>query len=283
MLQTGIIDQSYGQFQTQTTPPMVKEGNQPYTETNPPTWPATGRNLPGNQTWTKTEPPRPPGNQSVTWSQMVNQSFTLASNPTWTGPPNETWTHTRLPPGLGNQTHGHCGQPPGLGSGWANFNMSVGAKNATHPVLLNGTSNVKLEYVTINSSSNGQTIRNIAFNDSIAQVEFDRNGSLQLIINSSIKPTQVYADSLELAETQNASGLTPYSEAWVYSQENHTLVIFADPLSVTLVYMQNATPMPEFQASLGRVLTVSIAGGTIVTKRLKRRRHQSSNPKRNIP
>lgn len=155
--------------------------------------------------------------------------------------------------------------------------MSIGAKNVTQPVLMNGTDNVRLGYVAINSSSSGQIISNIAFNESIAQVEFDHNGSVQLIIKSSAKPAHVYADNLELAEAQSVSGLTPESEAWAYDQNTHTLIIFADPSTVTIIYASTATPIPEFPPALGLVLIVSLAVSAIVVKRRSPRRDQVAN------
>jgi hypothetical protein len=132
---------------------------------------------------------------------------------------------------------------------------------------MNGTDDVRLSHIAINASSGNQLIRSIAFNQTVAQVEFNRNGSIQLIINSSTKPTRVFADSIELSEAQSSNGLTPNSDAWVYDQNNQTLTIFADPSSITLFYSPVATPTPEFSPTLGLVLIVSLAASAIVTKR----------------
>ena len=155
--------------------------------------------------------------------------------------------------------------------------MSIRARNITQPVLMNGTYHVRLGYIAINSSSSGQIIRNIALNGSIAQVEFDHNGSVQLIINSSTKPANVYADNLELAEVQSISRLTPDSEAWGYDQNTHTLIIFADLSSITIIYASTATPIPEFPPALGLVPIVSLAVSAIVAKRRSWRRDQVAN------
>jgi hypothetical protein len=132
---------------------------------------------------------------------------------------------------------------------------------------MNGTDRVRLSHIAINASSGDQNIRNIAFNQTVAQIEFDHNGTLQLIINSSVKPTQVFADNLELTEAQSLNGLTPTSEMWFYDQNNQTLVIFADPSSITIFYGPVASPIPEFPIAPGLVLIASIAAGAIVTKR----------------
>ena len=142
---------------------------------------------------------------------------------------------------------------------------------------MNGASNVRLDYVAINSSSSEQTIRNIAFNGSILQVELDHNGSIQLVINSSTRPTRVYADNFELAEAQSTSGLTPESEAWIYDQNTGTLTIFADPSSITIIYGSVATPVPEFSFALELILIVSLVLGAIMSKRQPSRKDQVGN------
>jgi hypothetical protein len=160
--------------------------------------------------------------------------------------------------------------------------MSIGARNVTQPLLMNGTYHVRLGYVAINSSSSGQVIRNIALNGSIAQIQLDHNGSVQLIINSSTRPARVYADSLELSEALSTSGLTPASEAWVYDQNNDTLIIFADPSSITIIYGPVATPVPEFPVALGLVLIVSLALSAIAPKRRPWRRDEAANFRKTI-
>jgi hypothetical protein len=137
--------------------------------------------------------------------------------------------------------------------------MTVAARNLTQPILLNGTEGVRLGFIRINASSSGQIIRNVAFNESVAQIEFDYNGSIQLTISSSVKPSQVFADGNLLSEAQSPVGLTPQSEAWIYDPNNQVLTIFADPASVTLIYTPAATtiittPVPEYPTALGLVL-----------------------------
>lgn len=264
LVQSQILTQSYGQLGTPTSPPTVGPGN--------PTWTQTG------------SPPPPPGNQSATWSHMATQTWTRFMNHTWVGTSNQTWTQGNLtwtvPPNQTwarnswNQTHVPGGLPPGLSNGWAHSNVTVDARNITRPVLMNGTDQVTLGYVAINSSSSGQLIRSIAFNESIAQVELDHNGSIQLMVNSSTKPTQVYADNLELTEAQSTMGLTPESEAWVYNQNTHTLTIFADPTTVTILYAPTATPVPEFPSGLEVASLISLAVCAIFTRRRSTRRSQ---------
>ena len=142
-------------------------------------------------------------------------------------------------------------------NGWAHSNMTIASGNETQAFLLNGTNGIRLGSIAINVSSTGQIIRNVAFNDSVVQVEFDREGSVQLIINSSAKPSQVFADNNTLTMAQSISGLTPASEAWVYDQNSHTLIILADPMSITLIYgTATSTPIPEFPPALELMITV---------------------------
>jgi hypothetical protein len=166
--------------------------------------------------------------------------------------------------------------PPGLLNGWAHSNMSITAKNMTHPVAMNGTRGIVLGWVAINASSNDQNIRNVAFNESVAQIIFDREGSVKLIINSSMKPAKVFADNLELLEAQSSAGLTPESEAWVYDQNGHTITIFADPSSVTLVYSLTpsppTTPVAEYPTDLALILAGCLAAILTITKRNVRKK-----------
>ena len=283
VVQSQVLTQSYGQLGTPTARPTGGLGNPTWTQTGPPGLPTTWMRS-GNRTGTQTGSSPPPlGNQSATWSHMATQTWTRF-NQTWVGPPNQTWTGTQrsltwtVPLNqtwtreAGNQTHVPGGLPPGLPNGWAQSNMTIDARNITQPVQMNGTDHVRLGYVAINSSSSGQLIRSFAFNESIAQVELDHNGSIELIVNSSSKPTQVYADNLELAEAQSLRGLTPESEAWVYDQNTHTLAIFADPISVTIVYAPIATPVPEFSAGLELALFTSLALSVIIAGRRSTRR-----------
>jgi len=132
--------------------------------------------------------------------------------------------------------------------------MSVIAQAVTHAIFLNGTHGVILEGIAINASSNGQRIRNVAFNESIAKIDFDRDGSVELIVNSSAKPNVVYADDMQLAELQSTDGLNPNSEAWVYDPNHQVVTIFADPSSITLFYAPAPTPVPEFPSSLAGLI-----------------------------
>ena len=287
MTQSRVITQSSGQIETGPTPPISVSWNPSGSQTSPPGLPTMRPVHSGNQTQTGSPPP-PAGNQSSTWSiptetwtRFANQTWTgpanqtrtqMQGNWTWAGPSSQTWNQT-----LGNQTHVRNGLFPGLPSEWAQSNMTIGARNFTQPILLNGTSQVRLGYVAINSSSSEQTIRNIAFNGSIVQVELDHNGSLQLVVNSSTRPTHVYADNFELAQAQSTSGLSPESETWVYDQNTGILTIFADPSSITIIYGSVATPVPEFSVGFELVLIVSLALGAIVPKRQPSRKDQVGN------
>jgi hypothetical protein len=148
--------------------------------------------------------------------------------------------------------------------------MTVGARNVTQPILMNGTQGVRLGFIMINASSSDQTIRNLAINATVAQIEFDHNGSIQLIVNSSVKPSQVLANNELLTEVQSLNGLTPESGVWVYDSNNHNLTIFADPAFVTLIYPlapPTSTPVPEYPTTFALVLIGSFAITLLITKR----------------
>ena len=146
--------------------------------------------------------------------------------------------------------------------------MTITSRKVTQAFLLNGTFGTRLDSIAINASSSGQVIRNVAFNDSVVQVEFDREGSVQLIINSSAKPAQVFADDNTLTMVQSSSGLTPDSEAWAYDQSSHTLIILADPMSITIVYgTATPTPIPEFPAALEVVIVIGCLTVTLIIEK----------------
>ena len=254
--QLGITAVSYGQYMSQTT--------------FAPGFQSTWHSHTGDRTWTHV------GNRTWTWVHTGNRNFTWTGNMTWghTGNQSWTWTHT------GNQTwirpgnmtmHRRREGPPIFLNGWAKWNITVAAKNITQPILMNGTQAVRLDSVIINASSNNQNIRNLAMNATVVQIEFDHNGSLQLTVNSSVKPSFVLADNITLTEAQTLQGLTPSSEAWIYDPISHTLTIFADPTSVTLIYANPSTPtpLPEYSASFAMVLAACF---TIVLLIERRRR-----------
>ena len=255
---------SYAQYVT-TSPSGIPtswhmhSGNRTFTWSGSWTW-HTGNHTWGSRTFNGSWTNR--GNW--TWSRTYTGNWTQGANPTWnlTG-------HRRI-------------VPPGLGAGWARSNVTVASRNLTLPFLLNGTEEVKIGFIAVNASSSNQMISNVAFNDSVVEVEFDRNGSLQLTLNSSAKPSQVFADGIPLPEAESSAGLTPQSELWVYDANNGTLTIFADPTSVTLIYSVNSpnlTPVPEYSAAFWVVLIESLAITTFfarhsrtqkpVTRRLK--------------
>lgn len=162
------------------------------------------------------------------------------------------------------------GVPPGLLIAWAHSNMSILARTVTQAIFLNGAHGVELTEIAINASSNGQLIRNVAFNESVAQIEFDHDGAVELSANSSAKPTAIFADDMELAEAQSSSGLNANSNAWVYSQNNHTLTVFADPSSVTIFYGSTPTPVPEFPLAYAFALIGALAATLFITRKSTR-------------
>lgn len=261
VVQLGITSQSYGQYVTQTT--------------YPPGPATTWRLHTGNRTWTYM------GNQTWSWSHTDNRTFTRPGNLTWvhTGNQSWTWIHTanQTWTQLGNQTERKRGGNLGLVNGWAHSNMTIASKIVTQTLLMNGTHGVELGAIAINASSRGQTIRNLAFNESVLQIEFDHNGSIQLNVNSSVKPVQVFADNNALTEAQSLNGLTPESEAWVYDPTSHALTIFADPSSVTLVYNTTPTPsvptpVPEYPTTLALVLIGCLAITLLIAKKSRNRK-----------
>ncbi len=169
--------------------------------------------------------------------------------------------------GAGNG-HGRRGDvPPGLLRAWAHSNMSVVARAVTHAIFLNGTHGVELAEIAIAASSNGQMMRNIANNETVAQVDFDHDGAVELVVNSSEKPAAVFADDIELNEAQWNIGLTPNSNAWVYDENSHMLTIYADPSSITLVYASAPTPVSEFPVTLAAFVLLLGLFGTILAAR----------------
>jgi hypothetical protein len=184
------------------------------------------------------------------------------------GPPTTNTVNTTavFPPTANNNGNGRHGNgiPPGLVNAWAKSNMSVVARAVTHAIFLNGTHGVELAEIAINSSSNGQLIRNVAFNESVAEIQFDHDGSVELTVNSSAKPSAVFADDMRLGEASSTAGLNANSNAWIYDQNDHVVTIFADPSSVTLYYGSEPTPMPEFQSGLVALMLVGVASATIL-------------------
>ena len=260
VVQLGVTSQSYAQYVTQTT--------------YPPGSPTTWHGHTGSQTWTRM------GNRTWSWS-MGNRTFTRPGNLTWvhTGNQSWTWLHTANQTGtqLGKRTGRKRGGNLRLVKGWAHSNMTITARSVTQTLLMNGTHGVELGFIAINASSTGQIIRNLAFNESVLQIEFDHNGSIQLNVNSYVKPAQVFADNNELTEAQSLNGLTPESEAWVYDSNSHALAIFADPSAVTLVYSLTPTPsvstsVPGYPTALAPVLLGCLGITLLIAKKSRNRK-----------
>lgn len=208
-------------------------------------------------------------------------------NPSYAQPAVQSHANTNRPPSFQNvaasssttnsaSTSGHgngrrgSGVPPGLLNAWAHSNMSVVARAVTHAIFLNGEHGVELAQIAIAASSNGQLIENVATNETVAQVDFDHDGAVELDVNSSAKPAAVFADDNELTEAQWNVGLTPNSNAWAYDQNSHMLKVFADPSSITIFYGQAPMPVPEFPAGLVALTLVgSLATALLVAKKTK--------------
>lgn len=145
--------------------------------------------------------------------------------------------------------------------------MSVVARAVTHAIFLNGTHGVELAEIAINASSNGQMIRDVAFNESVVQIDLDHDGAVELSVNSSAKPAAVFADDRELAESQSSAGLNQNSNAWVFDQNTHMLTVFADPSSVTIFYGSAPTPVPEFPFVYTPLVFLAALAATILIAR----------------
>lgn len=181
-----------------------------------------------------------------------------------------TSTNSASSTGHGNDRRG--GVPPGLLNAWAHSNMSVVARAVTHAIFLNGAHGVELAQIAIAASSNGQLIRNVGFNESVVEVDFDHDGALELDVNSSAKPAAVFADGNELAEVPWNIGLSPNSNAWVYDENTHSLSIYADPSSVTIFYGSAPIPVPEFPPTiLGMLFIVGLLGTVLAVRKRSRR------------
>jgi hypothetical protein len=215
---------------------------------------------------------------ALTQALAIAPSYALlsASKTHGAGPPDQGVTTSTLanPQSLnsdnGNGRRG-TGVPPGLKRAWAHSNMSVVAMAVTHAIFLNGTHGVELAEIAINASSSGQLIRDVAFNESVVEIDLDHEGSLELTVNSSAKPSAIFADDMQLSEAQSTMGLIENSNAWVYDQNSHMIIIFADPSSVTMFY--NPIPTPEFPTALAALLLVgSVAATTLMIKARPTRR-----------
>jgi len=248
LIQVEIATPSYGQSVAQTT-------CTPGSDTS-------GEFHTGNRTWTNLE------NRTLTWSD--NATWGHGGNRSWTHGFNQTW------PCFRNEWPHKGAEVPGLAYGWARSNITVAARNLTLPILMNGTQGVRLGFIGINATSNGQMIRRVAFNETVVQIEFDRNGSILLAVNSSVAPSEVFADGDLLSEAQTLNGLTSQSDVWVYESDSHALTVFADPTSITLIYTPTSgpmtTPVPEYPTTtLYLVLIGSLIISIVLTNNSKTR------------
>jgi hypothetical protein len=147
------------------------------------------------------------------------------------------------------------GYPPGLAKALLHSHRSEHAKEVLEDIFLGGHYGVKISKIAVVHSSSNQMIQTIDNNETVVHIGFDVDGTEEVIINSTAKPAAVYADDLQLSESQSTAGLTPESEAWVYDQNNGVITIFADPTTITLFY--GSTPIPEFPvASVSLLLLV---------------------------
>jgi hypothetical protein len=160
-------------------------------------------------------------------------------------------------------------EPPGLRAGWAASNITVRSTIFHQTLLFIGAEGATITSITLASSSNGQVIRNVASNANVAQVEFDHDGGIVLVIQTSARPAAVYADDRLLAPVVSTAGLNFSSNVWAYAQGNGMLTVYADPATVTLFYGTAPAPIPEFRNNVLAVTLAMVAVATIfiLTKR----------------
>jgi len=164
------------------------------------------------------------------------------------------------------------GVPPGLQKAWAHSNMSVVARAVTQAIFLGGVHGVELAEIAVQTSRASQMIDRVAFNESVVQRVFDRDGAVVLIINSSAKPTAVFADENELKESPSTAGLNADNETWMYNDNGHIITVFADPSSITLYYGAAPTPTQMLPiAYIGLILVVFIVAIVVFAASTRKR------------
>ena len=173
--------------------------------------------------------------------------------------------------------HHRGGVPPGLLMAWAHSNMSIVARSVTQAIFLSEYHGVTLARIAIEASSNDQMIRNVAHNETVLQIQLDKDGELVLSVNSSVKPNAIFADDMLLIEASSTNGLTPQSEAWYYDQNSHMLSVFADPTSITLFYMPVETIIPEFPIDGLSALSIAVIAVLIIMRSLGNKRVYKSD------
>lgn len=155
----------------------------------------------------------------------------------------------------------NCGRscsPPGLTKGWATSNSSVNALAEPHPAILDQQAGIDVYWVQLESSPGDQLIGNVAYNQSVLQVEFNRPGLVELSLQSTEAPAAVYADDIALraAMPQNLSFTEP---GYYYNQTSHIMTVFADPGSVTLFYGRAPAPVASRSTSSASSSTISVS------------------------
>jgi hypothetical protein len=149
-------------------------------------------------------------------------------------------SHTQTDESTGNTTTSVAGNGE-------EGNVTVNDENMTQEIVLNQTGQVEMDNLVIISSSDNQTIENVAWNDSAVDIRLNQNGTVSLQLHVTVKPIAVYADDKLLPEVSSPTALSlSHGGSWFYNETTHMLFIFADPARIIFRYRAAATPVPEF-------------------------------------
>lgn len=152
--------------------------------------------------------------------------------------------------------------PPGIHGEWATLNKTVNGAAEISPLKLNST--LTISWVDINANPEGQLIRDVAYNGSVLQVEFDKTGFITFTLKSSLNPTAIYADNEMLAAQSIGNESSLARAGYFYNKTSGIITISADPSSVTLFF--NALPStPTSVSSLSSSTATSPMASTTST------------------
>lgn len=155
-----------------------------------------------------------------------------------------------------------CGRgcsPPGMHGLWATSNSTVGAVSDPHPTDLDQAKGIDVSWIQLESNPSGQVIQDVAYNQSVLQVQFNKPGLIVLSLESTQPPVAVYSDGIPL-QAAALQDISFSDQGFYYNQTSHVMTIFADPSAITLFY--GLTPRSSPSSSTGSTVTSATPAST---------------------
>ena len=157
--------------------------------------------------------------------------------------------------------------PNAVKEGFADSRIVVIAKAYRDDIVMNNKG-LSISTPTLFESTTNQIIQEIQWNEDYILIIFDRSGDFTFNVKSTVKPTKVFADNIEVPEFQGAFNTIDPKEiekgTWAYHEVLRTIIVNVDSESITLSYKKI---IPLYINIIAIIASLSVGIGLYYRKR----------------